>query len=180
MVTMDSIPATPLDAVAMSIRDEYTRWRRLQYPHYRPDPKRWNAVWRNAAERCAALRVTPEQLVRAAFSVVRPFPFPNHLCSAAVLAAVRGTPDGDDISELEFRLELSEFQHWTSAMGNSPRDVLLSLTRELSPLFRWSMARKLELDDVCACFHGAAMAELTIRSPRYLKLLPVVPEKVLP
>jgi len=164
-----------IQKAAREIKKLYEARRRVLYPSYvmRRSGKRWTTIWPKAAEKCLSLSVSPQQLVEAAFDCFRPYPHPNQLLSSSVEDhVVRGLQtQSERHGSLLFRLEMDELRTCVS-MGDAIEHVLMSGSCELSPLFRYVIARCANLDFVCDKYEEAARRQMQYCASSYLASLP--------
>lgn len=161
--------------VAREVKKTYEERRRVLYPSYvmRRSGRRWSTIWCKVAERCLELKISPQQLVEVAFDCFRPYPHPNQLLSRVVEDhVVRGfQTQAERHGAILFGLEMDELRTCKS-MEDSLEKALMSDRYELSPLFRYVVARRCGLYFICDKYEEAARRQMQYCASTYLASLP--------
>lgn len=160
---------------ASQVKAAYVRARRRLYPEYSiNNSARWKTVWERAAQHCVNYRLTPDQLVEAAFELFYPYPQPNQLLSDMTLKRARSPhqiKSRQHFYALKYECEMDEFQTALKQCGDV-QEVLLQPNSQLSALFTYVVAHMHGLTNVCDQFRAAATQEQTTLPNEYVRLFP--------
>jgi hypothetical protein len=165
-----------LKQVAKDVREAYSMYRREIHPKYNPHP-RWKNIWPKVAEVLVENEIQPTRFVEIQFRTMTPFPMPNHLTGVAAMKRYKEYgPESDKETERQF---IYEVDHLTSHLKiSSPRRLLEREPSTLSPLFRYCMATKFNMEDLLEDLRERAIKQLVLDSSSYAIYEEIIPDEL--
>ena len=149
-----------VEQVAKQVRDLYIRHRRRIHPNYKPHP-RWKGMWVKIAALLLKHGIPPAEYINIQFTVTPPFPMPNHLAGAQALKMYKEHA-GDSYAHMERRF-IYEVGHFMAHLRvQTPQRILNTDPSTLSVTFRYCMAYRFNMKELCEELHDQALQHLML------------------
>lgn len=146
------------------LRDRYCRLRRLREPYYQASTKD-EPNWLRFAYKILSRDVNGADYVQWAYTEVvnttrKPFAYPNQVRDEKMLIRyIESKPEREEAVRLKIKLSIDMLMHELSR-GRTPLDIVNDRFLDLSPLFRYALARKAGLGEQARQFEELADLEM--------------------